>query len=384
MDVDPAHFTLGVEEEFQLVDAATGALQSRARGVLAWDWTGEIKPEMQQNTVEVGTRVCHSAAEARGELARLRFQTAVAAEARGLRLLAAGTHPFSGWQDQTFTPGAVYDSIHREYRRLAETQNIFGMHVHVAVPAGTDRARVMNVVRWYLPHLLALSVSSPYFLGEDTGYASYRAVLWSRWPRSGPPPRFADQAEFATLVHLLMQTRSINAPGRLYWHLRPHHDYPTVEFRVADVTPRLADAVVVAALARGLVAAAVAGLLHEPPGSDAVLRPLLIENVWRASRDGLGAELITFRGAEPAVVSVRAALADLVPRLEPVVRALGDAEQLTALAALLQRGDAARRMRTEAAEQADDLRHLVHWIARETLLGTGLDRRAEQREEPHV
>src|SRR5690606_14974078 len=142
-------YTLGVEEEYQLVDERGGELRSRARAVIASSWTGEMKPEMQQNTLEVGTRGCDSAAEVRAELERLRLEAAVAAGARGLRVVAAGLHPFSSWQGQTFTPTPTYQRIHEEYRRLAESQTIFGMHVHVGVPPGVDRARVMNVVRHY-------------------------------------------------------------------------------------------------------------------------------------------------------------------------------------------------------------------------------------------
>ena len=247
---DPGPFTLGVEEEYQLVDAVTGELRNRARHVIAGDWSGDIKPEMQENTVEVETPVCVESTCVRDELARLRLQAAVAAEAQGLRVVAAGVHPFSEWHEQEFTEQEVYLNIRSEYRHLAREQNIFGMHVHVGVPEGIDRVALMNVARLYLPLLLALTASSPFHLGRDTGYASYRSLLWRRWPRSGAPPRFEDAAEMELLLRWLMETGCIDAPGRLYWELRPHHRYPTLEFRVCDVTPRLEDVVAAAALAR--------------------------------------------------------------------------------------------------------------------------------------
>lgn len=373
-------FTLGVEEEYQLVDGGTGELKSRARCVIAWDWTGEIKPEMQQNTVEVETRVCAETSCLRDELARLRFQAAVAAEARGLRVVAAGTHPFSGWEEQEFSAGEVYRRIRTEYRRLADTQNIFGMHVHVGVPKGVDRARVMNAARLYLPHLLALTASSPLYLGADTGYASYRSILWRRWPRTGPPPRFADAGEFDGLVRLLLETGCIDAPGRVYWDVRPHHQYPTLEYRVADVTPRLEDAVAAAALARAVTAGAVEGVLAEPALPDSVVSPVLRENAWRASRDGLGAELVDLTGGRAVVVPARESIRRLAERLLPISERLGDGEVLAGIGAVLERGDAAARIRARMAQADGDLPEVVRWLADETVLGVGLDRRTEQRE----
>lgn len=372
-----ASFTLGVEEEYQLVDPVSGALKSRARAVLAGDWSGEIKPEMQQNTLEVGTRVCGSAAEAGEELARLRLQAAVAAEAQGVRVAAAGTHPFSHWAGQAFTDAPVYERLHREYRSLAESQLIFGMHVHVALPSEVDRLRVMNVARLYLPHLLALTASSPFFLGEDTGYASYRSILWRRWPRAGVPPRFADEAEFAEVLRLMLETGRIDAPGRLYWDVRPHHAYRTLEFRVADVTPRLEDAVLAAALARALVLGIVEGVLREPELPEPAVQALLGDAAWRAARDGLDAEFVDVAAGSLAARPVRERLAELVQRLAPLARELGDAGALEELPRLLERGGAATRMRAVQAQRGDA--GLVQWLADETLLGLGLDRRAEQR-----
>ena len=375
----PDIYTVGVEEEYQLVDAATGALRSRARAVIAGDWTGEIKTELQENTVEVETAVCTSAAEAGRELARLRLQTAAAAEASGARIVAAGTHPFSHWSGQCFTDEPVYHAIRAEYRRLAESQNIFGMHIHVGLPDGVDAAAIMNVARLFLPSLLALSASSPLFLGEDTGYASYRAILWRRWPRTGPPPRFRDEGEFHALVRTLIETGLIDAPGRIYWDLRPHHRFPTLEFRVADVTPRVEDAVLVAALARSVVAAVVEGELREPALPDPHVQTLLGESLWRASRDGLDAEWVDLLSGEPRVRPARETLLALAERLRPISERLGDADVVGTLGAALERGGAARRIRDRNGTTGGDMRQVVTWLADETVQGIGLDRRSEQR-----
>jgi carboxylate-amine ligase len=374
-------FTVGVEEEYQLVDAESGALRGRARYVIAADWSDDIKAEMQEHTIEVETRVCEGTRCVRDDLARLRLQAAVAAEAEGVRVVAAGVHPFSPAEGYAFTDAPVYDELRAQYRALAETQAIFGMHVHVGVPEGVDRVRVANVARLYLPHLLALTASSPLYGGRDTGYASFRSLVWRRWPRSGPPPRLEDAADFERLIHWLRATGSIDAPGRIYWELRPHHAYPTIEFRVADVTPRLDDAVAAAALARAIVAGVADGTLREPELPATVLQAMLGENSWRASRDGTDAEFVDLWSAEPRVESARAAIGRLADQLAPHAERLGDAADLAHLATLLERGGAAGAIRRRAEELEGDLAALVRWMADETVLGVGLDRRANQRAE---
>ncbi len=377
----PDDFTVGVEEEYQLVDPVTGELRSRARYVIAADWADEIKPEMQEHTVEVETRVCRGTSCVRDDLARLRFQASVAAEAEGLRIAASGTHPFAAPGGHEFSAGDVYRRIREEYRELAETQTIFGMHVHVGVPAGVDRAQVMNVARLHAPLLLALTASSPFYLGHDTGYASFRTILWRRWPRTGPPPRLADEAEMGRVVEWLTGTASIDAPGRIYWDLRPHHRYPTVEFRGMDVTPRLEDAIAAAALARAIVAGVVEGVLREPDLPAPLVQTLLGESVWRVARYGPEAEVVDLDAAGPRVVPVREAVARLVEVLAPLSRALGDEDALAAIPDALERGGAAARTRARARELDGDLRGLVPWIADETVRGAGMDRRTELRVE---
>lgn len=375
----PQDFTVGVEEEYQLLDARTGDLRSRARYVIAGDWADALKAEMQEHTVEVETGVCEATTCIRDDLARLRFTAAVAAEAQGLRVAAAGTHPRSAAEGHDFNPAPVYQELRQEYRRLAESQAIFGMHVHVGVPQGTDRARVANVVRLHLPVLLALTASSPFFEGKDTGHASYRSVLWRRWPRTGAPPRFRDDAEYAALVRWLVQSGRIDGPGRLYWDLRPHHVYPTVEIRIADCTPRLDDAIAVAALARCIVAGTVEGILTDTPLPDPLVQTLLSDNVWRASRYGDQALLADMESAAPRTITAGDAALRLVERLAPLAAALGETESLSHLPALLERGCAAAMIRRRAAETEGDLGRVALWLADETVVGAGMDRRAQLR-----
>lgn len=375
----PQDFTVGVEEEYQLVDAGTGELKSRARYVIAGDWAHELKPEMQEHTLEVETGVCEGTACVRDDLARLRFTAAVAAESQGLRIVAAGTHPLSPAEGHQFSAGPVYAELREEYRRLAESQAIFGMHVHVGVPQGVDRARLSNCVRLHLPLLLALSAASPYFEGDDTGHASYRSVLWRRWPRTGAPPRFADDAEYAALVRWLVESGRIDAPGRLYWELRPHHVYPTIEARIADCTPRLEDAVTIAALLRAIVAGAVEGIIRDSRLPDSFVQTLLSDNGWRASRYGTRGEMADVESAEPRTITVQAWAERLGERLEGVAAALGDGEELARLPELLRRGCAAEAIRERAAQVDGDLGRVALWLADETVVGAGMDRRARQR-----
>jgi glutamate---cysteine ligase / carboxylate-amine ligase len=376
--VDIEDFTIGLEEEYQLIDAGTGELRNRAAAVLESDWSGEIREEMQQTTVEVGTRVCRTAGELRVELSRLRLQAAVAAESRGLRVVAAGLHPFTRMDEQEFTRNEVYDRIRREYRRLADSQNIFGLHVHVAVPEGLDRAKLMNVLRHHLPLILGLSASSPIYQGDVTGYCSYRSILWGRWPRTGAPPRFPDQRAYDAVVQQLVDTRRIDGPGRIYWAVRPHHVYPTLEFRVADVTPRLSDAVAIATLLRALTYAAAVGVLDDHHTQEAVVLPFMSENLWRAARDGTDAELVHHDAEGPRVLTVRERVAELAEMIRSSSDHPDDAAGWQALESLAARGSAAPRI-VERVRQGASNSEVMLWLAEETLLGVGLDRRGELR-----
>jgi carboxylate-amine ligase len=375
LSVMVSEFTLGVEEEYQLVDAGTGALRSRARHVLAADWSGEIREELQETTVEVGTAVCRSAAELERELKRLRLQAATAAAVEGLEIVAAGTHPFSRWEGQKRTAGPRYDRLEAEYGRIARDEHNFGMHIHVAVPSERDRIRILNVARCYLPQLLALSCSSPYYEGEDTGYASYRMILWRRWPVGGIPPRLESQEEYGRLAELLLQTGAVGDLRSIYWGLRPHSVYPTLEFRVTDACPRVEDAVAIAALTRALVFAAAEGLVAEERCagfSASVQDSLLGDNLWRAARWGLDACLVD-PGSETGATPMRASLRGLIDRLIGPAEALGDAEAFGHLETLLERGTAADRMR-QVYRERQGFRPLVKWLVEETLAGTGMER----------
>jgi glutamate---cysteine ligase / carboxylate-amine ligase len=374
-------FTVGVEEEYQLVDAGTGALRSRASDLRREDWTGELVPELQETTVEIGTPICDSVADALAHLQRLRLQAATVAGAHGLAIVAAGLHPFSDWEGHSRPPLERYRAIEARYGRIAQDEHIFGMHIHVAVPEGVDRLPIINIVRHYLPHLLALSASSPFFEGADTGFDSFRTILWRRWPNSGIPPRFASHAEFDHFVETLLDAGVMADPWNVYWSARPHPEFPTLEFRVTDACPNLQDAAAIAAFARAIVHAAVNGVLTDvalEKMSPVVEQELLRINEWRVARDGLSSRLIdttTGSGHQP----IRTAVRRLLDTVSRSAAELGDTEQLAHVEAMLERGNAADRMRRHYAQHGS-LTGLVDWLINESSLGTGLDRRLAQRD----
>lgn len=376
----PAEFTIGVEEEYQLVDRATGALRSAASSVRAADQSGELVGEVQESQVEIGTPICATAAEAAEALRQLRFQASSAAAARELDILSMGIHPFSGWQDQHMSIEERPKLIANLFGQLIRQQHTCGLHVHVCVPAKHDRVRLMNVVREYIPHFLALSCSSPLYMGADTGFASFRATAWRNYPFSGAPPRFESADEYDRYIGMLIRTGAIPDGKTVYWSVRPSSRFPTIELRTCDACPRLSEAVAIAALTRAVVAAAAEGVLRETtsPLSTGLRESLLKENEWYAARDGLDARLI-----DPAAPDegrpLRGLIAELLERVRPVAEGLGDGDALQPIEDVLAQGNAADRIRARRAEGME-MESLVGWLVEETRVGTGIDRRADLRE----
>jgi glutamate---cysteine ligase / carboxylate-amine ligase len=373
-------YTIGVEEEYQLVDPETGSLRSRASDVLSTDWADVLEGELHETTVEIGTVVCGGSAELERDLGQRRFQAAVTAAAEGLDIVAAGLHPFSGWEAHELRDLQRYKAIEKQHERVAREVNIFGMHVHVGVPAARDRAALMGCVRGFIPHLLALSASSPFLDADDTGFASYRSILWRQFPYTGIPPRFSDDDEYRRFIELLLRSRAIRDRGNVYWSIRPHFSYPTLEFRATDACPSLHDAVAIAAFARLLVlGVAERGLEGGGAGSlsSELWSAILTENEWHAARFGVDAFLTDPRHPDGRV-SVRTAVQRLLDRLAPLATELGETDVLERIGRILERGSAADRMRRVYRER-ESYTEVVAWLVRETALGTGFDRRRSQR-----
>jgi glutamate---cysteine ligase / carboxylate-amine ligase len=302
-----------------------------------------VQPELYRSQVEMNTPVCATLGEVRDAVRRGRRALAEAAEGEGLRLAAAGTHPFSHWGDQTVTEKTRYRNLAQDYRQVFREQVVFGCHVHVGIQDREAAIRTMNRVRPWLPVLLALSANSPYWLGADTGYASYRTEVWNRWPMAGMPQAFASRAEYDRLVETLMATGSVREPTKLYWDVRPSARQETLEFRVADVCMGVDEAVMVAGLARALALVCHDAAARGEP--DPAPRPELLRAAkWRAARHGLDADLVDAAAgrARPAAEMVRLFL----DRVRPGLEAGGDLEEVTELVeATVARGTGAARQR---------------------------------------
>jgi carboxylate-amine ligase len=360
--------TIGIEEEFQIVDAETRELKAHIDAVLeaAGPTLGElVKPEMMQSVVEVGTKVCANVQEARGEIVRLRSTLSEILSRSGLRLASAGTHPFSRWQDQLVTEKDRYKLLEEEMQDVVRELLIFGLHVHVGIPDDGLRIELMNEARYFLPHLLAFSTSSPFWMGRNTGVKSYRSVLWSRFPRTNVPPEFVSFDEFRSFVELLVKTGSIEDGSRIWWDLRPHHLYPTLEFRVCDAATRVDETICFAALFQAICAKLIK-LRRQNLGFRKYAPRLIRENKWRALRFGIQGELIDF-GKEQAVPERDLAL-ELLEFLDDVVDELGSRSEVEHLRKILDEGTSADRQLRVFADTGD-LNAVVDHIVAETASG---------------
>jgi len=246
-----ARFTLGIEEEFQLVDRYTGQLCSHIQTILekgARIFGDKIKPEMLQSTVEVVTDVCPNITAARMELQQLRTMLLNVVTEEGLTLISAGTHPSGSWHDQVSMPNERYAELEEELQDIARSILIFGLHVHVGVESNEIAVALINQLRTWLPHLLALSANSPFWAGRFTGIKSYRSVVWRPFPRSGVPEIFSSYAEYEGYVQALISAGIIDNAKKIWWDIRPHPFFRTVEFRVFDMPGTIEDSVALAAL----------------------------------------------------------------------------------------------------------------------------------------
>ncbi len=292
----PPEFTIGIEEEYQIIDPETRELRSYVQEFLEQGrqvLKDQIKAEQLQSQIEVGSKICRSMAEAREDVARLRRTVRDVAAANGLVIAAASTHPFSSWMEQDVTPMERYLKAQAEMAELARRLLIFGMHVHIGFDDRELLIDVMDQARYFLPHLLALSTSSPFWHGRQTGLKSYRSIVFEAIPRSGPPPEFASWAEHQEFIAILVKTRCIEDASRVWWDIRPHPRYPTLEFRVCDICTRLDEAMCLAAVTAALVAKLVQ-LRQENQSWRRYRHHLIRENKWRAVRYGVEGKLLDF------------------------------------------------------------------------------------------
>jgi glutamate---cysteine ligase / carboxylate-amine ligase len=289
-------FTIGIEEEYQIIDPQTRELKSYITEMLeAGKMTlrEQVKAELHQSIVEVGTTVCHSAAEAREELIRLRQGVMELASRNGLKIASAGTHPISSWVDQEITPIERYAGVKQDMQILAQQLLIFGTHVHIGIEDPEFLIDAMNTVRYFMPHVLCLSTSSPFWIGQETGLKSYRSIIFRNFPRTGIPPYFDSYTDFVRYRDTLVKTNSIPDGTKIWFDVRPNYNYPTLEFRICDVCTRVDEAICIAAIFQALIYKL--WKLRRDNMTFRVYSPALIEeNKWRAVRFGLDGKLIDF------------------------------------------------------------------------------------------
>ena len=371
MPVQKEDYTLGVEEEYQVIDPETRALCPGAEDVLrrARRTLGEdrVVPELRASQLEVLTPVCRTLSEVRGELLRLRWGVIRAAEEAGVRIAAASTHPFSHWQDQPITAGERYEKILDRERRMAEEQVVFGFHVHVGLSDREAAVQTMNRARLWLAPLLALSANSPFWMGEDTGYASYRTQIWGWLPTAGPPGPFSSLAEHDALVESLVATGGAMEANQVYWDMRLPQKLETVEIRVCDVCSSIDEAVMLAGLCRALVRTCHKGAEEEKPYPE--VRPEILRAAhWVASRYGLGADLVDVEAGHLA--PAKEVIEKLLAFTRPALEEHGDWKEVSVLVGdTLKRGNGAVRQ-CQVYERSGKLGDVVDALIEDTAKGT--------------
>ena len=361
-------FTLGIEEEYQVVDPETRELRSYISQILERGQTilrEQIKPEMHQSIVEVGTHPCRTVAEARAEVVRLRGTIAGLARVHGLVIVAAGTHPISSWMSQEITDMDRYKGVVEEMQDLALQLLIFGMHVHVGMPNSNTAIELMNVARYFLPHLLALSTSSPFWMGRRTGFKSYRSAIFSNFPRTGIPPSFNSATEFEQYINLLMSTGSIDNGKKIWWDLRPHPVFGTLEFRVCDMSTRVDECIGLAAIMQAILVK-LYRMFEDNTTFRVYRRAIITENKWRAQRYGIEGKLIDF--GKHAEVDSKAIMHELVAFVDDVVDDLGSRKDVEYLLSITDHGTSADRQ-LAIFQETNDLKDVVDNLIKETMEG---------------
>ncbi|MGB8768265.1 MAG: carboxylate-amine ligase [Candidatus Korobacteraceae bacterium] len=361
--------SIGIEEEYQTIDPETRDLRSHIaseilpKAKLALHEA--VKPEMHQAVIEVGTKVCRNIKEACEDVRLLRREMITLAGQNGLWLAAASTHPFADWKVQEIYPDERYQRVLEEMQMLARANLVFGLHVHIGIEDRNTAIHIMNSMRYFLPHILALSSNSPFWMGISTGFKSYRSKVFERFPRTGIPDVFANWADYETFVDLLVKTGCIDNGKKIWWDIRPHPHFHTLEVRVCDIPMRLDETMAIAALIQATVA--MLYKLHASNKSYRIYgRALIMENKFRASRYGLDGKLIDFGKEEE--VPVRDLMKEYLELIDPVVDELGSREEVDYIHQMLDMGTGADRQ-LRVFEETGDLKKVVDYIVAETQVG---------------
>ncbi|PQJ78542.1 carboxylate-amine ligase [Polaribacter porphyrae] len=361
-------FTLGIEEEYQVIDPATRELTSHDQQIVtnaAKVLNDQVKAEMHQAVVEVGTNICEDIQDARQQISHLRRSISNIAGDLGYKIGAAGTHPFSKWETQLITPNPRYDEIVNELQDTARSNLIFGLHVHVGIADKNMALHLVNAMRYFLPHLYALSTNSPFWEGRNTGFKSFRSKVFDKFPRTGIPGIFDNYAQYENYVNLLVKTKCIDNPKKIWWDIRIHPVFPTLEVRICDVPLTVDETVCIAALIQALVAK-LYKLRSQNMNFMVYHRALINENKWRAGRYGIDGKMIDF-GKEKEV-ETKLLMAEFVDFVDDVLDDLGSREEVESIFKILERGTGADRQ-LKAFEETRDLTKVVDFITEQTILG---------------
>ena len=361
-------FTIGIEEEFQTIDPETRALRSHMSKIVE---NGKIilkervTAEMHQSVVEVGTNICTNIQEARKEVTYLRKMIIDLAKQQNLRIAAAGTHPFSDWQDELITPNERYDKLIEEMRDVARGNLIFGLHVHIGIPDRDTGVKLLNSLTYFLPHIYALSTNSPFWCGRNTGFKSYRSKVFDKFPRTGIPEYFETAHDYDDYVNLLVKTGCIDNGKKIWWDMRLHPFYNTIEYRVCDVPMRADETICLAALMQALVVK-IYKLMSKNLNFQHYRKILINENKWRAARYGIHGNLIDF-GRKEEVPYFKLA-EELLEFVDDVLDELGSRKEVEYIHTILEMGTGADRQ-LAVWEATHDLSRVVDYIVEETEYG---------------
>ena len=357
--------TIGIEEEYQIIDPATRELRSYVQRFLEQGQTvlpDQIHPEFMQSQVELGTSICHNIQEARRELTRMRRSIWELAEQEGLWVAAAGTHPFSYWEHQEVSPFGRYPELVRFLQDVGRRLLIFGMHVHIGIEDRELLIEVMNQLRYFLPHLLVLSTSSPFWHGRDTGLKSYRSVVFESLPRTSIPPLFNSYADYRSYVDMLLTTGSIDEPTHIWWDVRPSEKFPTLEIRIPDMCTRMEETLCIAALVQAIVAKLVQ-LRRANQSWRLYPKHLLDENKWRAVRYGIKGKLIDFGRMKE--IPFPMLIEELLAWVDDVLDELGSRAEVEYVHTILSQGASADRQ-LAVYRRTGDFRAVVDQVVEET------------------
>jgi carboxylate-amine ligase len=365
-------FNIGIEEEFQVIDPVTRELRSHVAQMFEQGSAvlkGRIKPELHQPVVEIGTEICPDIQAARRDVTATRSYLARLARDNGLRIAAAGTHPFSHWASVGITGGNErYDRLIEELQMVARANLIFGLHVHIGVEDRDTQIRIMNQARYFLPHVLALAVNSPFWLGRETGWMSYRCKVFDKFPRTNIPDFFSSWGDFQEFVNLLVKTGCIIDGRQIWWDVRPHVLYPTLEYRICDIPMRVDETIAIAALFQAITAK-----LYRLGSGNLTFRPyrraLIMENKWRAARWGLNGRLVDFGKEEE--VEVKSLIAELLEFIDDVLDELGSRQEIETVQQIMKMGTGAERQ-LRVYRDTQDLKAVMDFVVAETEHGLDL------------